>query len=415
MTSTTDSPEVSIADTLRDEDDLAREDAVPFHSASISEEDIAAVVTVMRSGWLTTGARCREFETAFARMLGDEVEALTTSSCTAALHLALEAVGVTAGDLVITTPYTFAATAEVIRYVGAEPVFADVDSSTGNLTPATVAEAFEDLSAERRSRVRCLLPVHFGGLPCDMKGLSALAQQHRWWLVDDAAHALPAAHHGVPIGRWADATAFSFYATKTLCTGEGGMLVTRRPEIAARARTMRLHGIDSDVFDRYSRADSWRYRVVASGFKYNLTDMAAAMGLSQLRRLHALRARRARVASRYDEAFAEVDGLGLPAGPPPGDEHAWHLYALRVLGGQRVRDQLVRELAAEGIGSSVHFIPLHLHPCYAELTPRSGLPSATRMFGEEISLPLFPDMTSRQVSRVEDALPDALARATARW
>lgn len=386
---------------------------VPFHVADVDESDIAAVVAVMRGGWLTTGDRCRAFEAAFEDYLGGGVHALAVNSCTSALHLALEAVGVRAGDRVITSPYTFTATAEVLRYLGAHPVFADVDPRTGNLTADTVLAAWRSLSLGVRRRVRAVVPVHFAGLPCEMEDLEQLAAQRGWHVVDDAAHALPAARQGRPIGTWGTATAFSFYATKTLCTGEGGMLVTADEAVARRARTMRLHGIDRDAFDRYRSSDAWRYDVVAAGFKYNLTDIAAAMGCTQLRRLRQTHRARSALAAVYDGALGDVDGLALPAAAPRGDEHARHLYPLRVTAGDGVRDRLVRELAARGITTSVHFIPLHLQPYYRQaygLRPED-LPGATRLFGEEISLPLFPGMTTRQVRRVVEAVPEALAAA----
>jgi dTDP-4-amino-4,6-dideoxygalactose transaminase len=389
-------------------------DDVPFHQISIDEVDIEAVVGVLRSGWLTTGPQARAFEEAFAAFLGGGVTALAVNSCTSALHLALEAVGVGPGDYVLTTPYTFTATGEVVRYLGAHPVFADVDPETGNLTADTVLEAYDRMSPWVRSRIRALLPVHFAGLPCDLTALTRIAADHGWALVDDAAHALPASHAGVPVGAWGCATAFSFYATKTLCTGEGGMVVTADEQLAQRMRVMRLHGIDRDAFDRYATYDSWRYDIIAPGFKYNLTDLAAALGLSQLPRVPAMRERRAAVARTYDEALAGVDGLHLPP-QAAADQHAWHLYALRVDDGAEVRDQLVRELAADGVGTSVHFIPLHLQSYYRDayrLDPEA-FPAANQLFSQEISLPLFPGMTADQVSRVADAVPRALRRARA--
>ncbi|MCW2778101.1 MAG: DegT/DnrJ/EryC1/StrS aminotransferase [Frankiales bacterium] len=386
---------------------------VPFHVTSVTEQDIAAVVSVMRDGWLTTGQRCVDFEHDFTEHLGGRVTSLAVSSCTAALHLALEAVGVRPGDRVITSAYTFTAVGEVIRHLGAHPVLADVDPVTGNVTARTVTDAWRRLTPSARRRVRAVVPVHYAGLACEMEVLTALAAQHRWAVVDDAAHALPATRAGRSIGTWGDATAFSFYATKTLSTGEGGMLTTSRPEVAARARTMRLHGIDRDCFDRYRRKDAWRYEVVDAGYKYNLTDMAAALGVSQLGRLHAMRDRRAAVADRYDEAFAGVDGLALPAHAPDGDVHARHLYPLRVLGGVSVRDVFIRELAALGVSASVHFIPLHHHPHYQDtygVVP-DDLPGATTLFQQEVSLPLFPGMTPGQVEQVVEAVPVALARA----
>lgn len=387
--------------------------SVPFHHVELAEEDIARVVDVLRSGWWTTGPACRAFEQAFADRLGPHVDAVAVNSGTAALHLAVESLGLGPGDLVLTTPYTFTATAEVLRYVGADPVFVDVDPTTGNLTPDGVERAQGVLSARDRAQVRGLLPVHFAGLPCDMAGLTALADAYGWWVVDDAAHALPADHGGRPVGLHGDATAFSFYATKPLATGEGGMVVTRDPALAARMRVMRLHGIDRDAFDRHHVADHWYYEVVAAGFKYNLTDIAAALGLGQLRRQEAHRARRAHVAATYSAAFADVDGLSLPPDADPGDRHAWHLYALRVRDGREVRDQVVRELARLGVTTSVHFIPLHLQPYYRD---RYGLrpedfPGATQLFAGELSLPLFPGITDAQVQAVVEAVPLALERA----
>ncbi|MCU1602181.1 MAG: pyridoxal phosphate-dependent aminotransferase [Frankiales bacterium] len=387
--------------------------SVPFHRADIDEQDIAAVVAVLRDGWLTTGERCREFEKRFAEHLGGGVQALAVNSCTSALHLALEALGIKRGDRVITSPYTFTATAEVLRYLGAHPVFADIDPATGNITADTVQEAWHRLTPAVRRRVRAVVPVHFAGLPCEMETLVELASRRGWSVVDDAAHALPAARHGKPIGTWGTATAFSFYATKTLCTGEGGMLVTADDAVAHRARVMRLHGIDRDSFARYRKADGWRYSVVAAGFKYNLTDVAAAMGITQLERLPELQRRRAAVAARYDEELGHLEGLRVPEAVPWGDEHAHHLYPLRVLAGRRVRDRFIEELAARGVMTSVHFIPLHLQPYYRDsygLLP-GDLPGATRLFDQEVSLPLFPGMTAGQVDQVLSAVPAALLAA----
>lgn len=387
---------------------------VPFHRADLDEADVAAVVEVLRSGWLTTGARCRAFEQAFSEHLGGDVHALAVSSCTAALHLALEAVGVGPGDRVLTSTYTFTATAEVVRYLGAHPVLVDVDADTGNLTAETVERAYEALPAQARASVKALVPVHFAGRACDLTSLTALASRHGWALVDDAAHALPSSHAGVPVGRWGDATAFSFYATKTLCTGEGGMVVTPRADLAERMRVMRLHGISRDAFDRYVQPDAWRYEVVAAGFKYNLTDMSAALGITQLRRLEQMWLRRSRVAAAYDLGFAGLRGLWLPAPAVPGDVHARHLYPLRVEGGAAVRDEMVRQLAARGVGSSVHFIPLHLQPYYRDLygLHPEDFPNATRLFEQELSLPVFPGMTEDQVAHVVGAVPAALSRAS---
>lgn len=386
---------------------------IPFHRAVVDDDAIRDVVEVLRSGWLTTGARCRAFEEAFAARIGDDVHAIAVNSATAALHLGLEAVGVRVGDLVLTTPYTFAATAEVIRHLGADPVFVDVDPVTGNLTPELVADAYERLSPGKRARVRALVPVHIAGLPCDLAALSALAEEHGWALVDDAAHALPATSAGRTVGTVGDVTAFSFYVTKTLNTGEGGMAVTRDDRLASRMRTMRLHGIDRDVFDRYRSMDAWYYEVADAGFKYNLTDVAAALGLAGLRHLDADRDARAAIAATYTTAFADLDGLVTPPPASVGDLHAWHLYMARVRLGGAVRDELVRQLAAHGVGTSVHFIPLHLQPYYRRrygLTP-ADLPGATQLFHQELSLPLFPTMRPDEVVAVVEAVTAALPMA----
>lgn len=386
---------------------------VPFHRVALDAAAIERVVEVLRSGWLTTGPECAAFETEFADFLGGEVEAVAVCSGTAALHLALEAVGVGPGDLVVTSTYTFTATAEVIRYLGADPVFADVDPASGNLTAATVTEAVERLRPGARDRIRALLPVHFAGLPCDLTALGRLADANGWALVDDAAHALPAVHAGRRIGTLGDVSAFSFYATKTLCTGEGGMVTTRDPDVAARMRTMRLHGIDRDVFRRYEQPAAWYYEVVDAGFKYNLTDIAAALGRSQLQQQELLHAARARIVAAYDAALGDVDGLRLPPRAPLGDRHAHHLYPLRVLGGEQVRNTFVERLAKRGIGASVHFIPLHRQPYYRDRYRLTGddFPGAESLFAREVSLPLYPSMDEATVAAVTAAIPAALAEA----
>lgn len=381
---------------------------IPFHQPSIDEADVAGVLEVLREGWLTTGPRCREFERAFGEFLGGGLHCVAVNSCTAGLHLALEAAGVGPDDLVLTTPYTFTATAEVVRYLGADPFFVDVDPATLNLDPATVRAAIEAMPPPQRSRLRAIVPVHFAGLACDMGGLQGICDDFGLRLVDDAAHALPATHGGSLIGSLGDATVFSFYATKTLCTGEGGMVVTRDDALATRMRTMRLHGISRDAFDRYrSERPAWYYEVVAPGFKYNLGDMAASLGITQLARVEEMRRAREAIASRYDEAFSGVEGLHLPPGSPAGETHARHLYPLRVDGGREVRDRMIEELADAGIGTSVHFIPLHLQPYWRDrydLQP-GDYPVATAAFGAEISLPLWPGLSPVQVDRVLGAVP----------
>jgi len=378
---------------------------LPFAVPDIGEEEIQEVVDSLRSGWLTTGPQTRRFERDFAEFMGGELEALAVNSATAGLHLALEACGIGPGDEVITTPYTFTATAEVIRYLGAHPRFVDVDPATLNIDTARIEEAITE-------RTRAILPVHFAGLACNMQEILRIARTHGLRVVEDAAHALPATAGGTLIGTLeTDATVFSFYATKTLATGEGGMVVTRNPEVAARCRIMRLHGIDRDAFDRYtSTRPAWQYEVVAPGFKYNMTDVAASLGIHQLRKVERFGRRRAEMAALYHRAFADLP-LILPADAPPGERHAWHLYVIRLRDGAPVgRDALIQELAHRGIGASVHFIPLHLHPYWRDaykLRP-DDFPHARRAYEAAVSLPIYTKMTGSDQQRVIDAVREVL-------
>ena len=374
---------------------------IPFHVPDIGDEEIAEVVDSLTSGWLTTGPKTRRFEADFAKFIGAGVEALAVNSATSGLHLALEAVGVGPGDEVITTPFTFTATAEVLRYLGAHPVFVDVNEDTLNMNPAGIEAAITP-------RTKAIMPVHFAGLPCEMTAILAIARRHGLRVVEDAAHALPALSDGRIIGSLdSDATVFSFYATKTLATGEGGMVVTRDPQVAQRCRIMRLHGIDRDAFDRYtSRNASWSYRVVAPGFKYNMTDIASSIGIHQLRKVERFHNRREQLAFAYDQYLAELD-ICLPAHPQAGDTHAWHLYTIRLNGNAPVsRDEFIKRMAAAGIGTSVHFIPLHLHPYWRDtynLVPEQ-FPVATRAFHGIVSLPLYPRMSDSDQDRVVSSI-----------
>ena len=379
---------------------------LPFALPDIGEEEIAEVVDSLRSGWLTTGPKTRRFEGDFVTFLGGDVEALAVNSATSGLHLALEAVGVTQGDEVITTPYTFTASAEVIRYLGAHPVFVDIDPATFNIDPTK-------LEAAITPRTKAILPVHFAGLACEMDAILQIARKHGLKVVEDAAHALPTTYQGRRIGALeSDVTVFSFYATKTLATGEGGMVVTRDPKIAARCRLMRLHGIDRDAFDRYtSTKPSWYYEVVAPGFKYNMTDIAASLGIHQLRRALELQSGREQLAEEYDRALGDLPVI-LPPCAQTGEMHAWHLYVLRLRPEAPCdRDTLIRELSARGIGASVHFIPLHLHPYWRDtyqLTPES-FPKALAAYRGAVSLPLYTRMTSDDQGRVIEVLKEILS------
>ncbi|RLK48368.1 dTDP-4-amino-4,6-dideoxygalactose transaminase [Alkalispirillum mobile] len=390
---------------------------LPFARPEINGEEINEVVATLQSGWVTTGPRTRAFEERFADYLArgktGEAEAqplhcVAVNSATAGLHLALEALGIGPDDEVIVPNYTFTATAEVVRYLGATPVLVDVEEHTFNIDPACVESAITE-------RTRAIMPVHFSGLACDMTTLQALAKRHDLALVEDAAHALPTTWQGRMVGTLGSAACvFSFYANKTMTTGEGGMLVTNDADLAARARTMRLHGISKDVFDRYhSDTPDWYYEVVAPGFKYNMTDIAAALGLHQLKRLPQFHARREDLARRYDEALADLP-LRLPAAAPAGDIQARHLYPVRLLPEAGVgRDEFIEAMAARGIGCSVHFIPLHRHPYWQACcgVSEADFPVSEALFQQEVSLPLYTAMSDADLERVVTAVRDVLKRA----
>lgn len=378
-----------------------RTDHLPFARPLIGEEEIDAVVAMLRSGWLTMGHRTAEFERAFAAHLGAK-EAVAVNSATAALHLALEAIGVGPGDEIVTTPYTFAASAAVILHLGARPVFVDVRPGDLNIDPDRIEAAITP-------RTRAILPVHIAGQPCAMDEILALARRHGLRVVEDAAHALPSRYRGRTVGTIGDLTAFSFYATKTLTTGEGGMVTTADEELAERIRIMRLHGISKDAWKRYTAEGSWFYEIVAPGFKANMTDLAAAIGLCQLAKLESMTARRSAIASRYTTAFAGTAGLEPPWVNPDG-EHAWHLYLLRLRPHELTtdRNRFVEALGERRIGTSVHFIPVHLHPYYRETYGYlpSDFPVAVAEYERTISLPIYPAMTDRNVEDVIDAVLD---------
>lgn len=375
--------------------------SVPFALPDISEAEIEAVVEVLRSGWLTTGPRVTAFEKAFADYLGVR-HAVAVNSCTAALHLALDAINLRPGDEVIVPTYTFTASAEVVRYSGARPVLVDVRRDTLTIHPERARQAVT-------ARTRAIVGVDIAGQACDWKDLRAIACDRNLVLVDDAAHALPSFLDDRPVGTWADLTAFSFYATKTLTTGEGGMLVTDNDERADRARIMALHGIKRDAWKRYSGEGTWNYDVVAPGFKYNMTDIAAALGLVQLERLEEMHARRLEVADAYSRAFSAMDALEVPS-VERDRVSSWHLYLLR-LNLDRLRcsrERFVEELSARGIGVSVHFIPLHLHSYYRDTygyTP-TAFPVAYAEYQRVVSLPIYSRMDQKAVARVIEAVAE---------
>lgn len=380
-------------------------DFLPYSLPDIGDEEIAEVVDSLRSGWLTTGPKTRQFEKDFAAYLGSEVEAVAVSAATAGLHLALEACGIGPGDEVITTTYTFTSTAEVIRYLGADPVFVDIDPHTLNIDVSLIEDAITP-------RTKAIIPVHFAGLACDMNEIISLARKYNLKVVEDAAHALPSSYHGQLIGTLeSDVTVFSFYATKPLATGEGGMVVTRNKEIADRCRVMRLHGINRDAFDRYiADKPSWYYEVIAPGFKYNMTDLAASVGIHQLKKLNSMQAKREAMADRYNKAFNGLP-LTLPASPLINDFHAWHLYVIRLNNNAKIsRDDFIAEMFRRGIGCSVHFIPLHLHPYWRDTynLKAEDFPCAYDAFKRAVSLPLYTRMTEEDQERVINAVVELL-------
>ena len=374
---------------------------LPFARPDITEAEIDAVARAMRSGWVTTGPETKAFEQEFAAYLGGGVQAIAVNSATAGLHLALEAIGVKQGDEVIAPTLTFTATVEVARYLGADAKLVDVDPTTLNIDPAQIEAAITP-------RTKAILPVHYGGLACDMAAIFDIAQRHRLQVVEDAAHALPTTTKGALVGQLPSAAAvFSFYANKTMTTGEGGMVVTKDEALAARMRVMRLHGISRDAFDRFSsKTPAWYYEIVAPGFKYNMTDMAGALGRVQLQRLPAFVQRRQQLAARYLHELKDLP-LILPADAPQGDTHAWHLFVIRLNDDARAtRDEVIQALSDAGIGTSVHYVPLHRQPYWRDrygLTPEQ-FPAAEQAYQRMLSIPLFTAMSDDEQARVIAAL-----------
>ena len=378
---------------------------LPFHRPSIEEEDIVSVSRALRSGWLTHGPVCREFEAEFAAHVGAS-RAVALSSCTAALHLALVAQDIGPGDEVITTPFTFCASAHVIEHVGATPVFADID-------PVTMQIDLAQIERVLGPRTKAIIAVDYGGHPCNIEEIVKMAQARGVAVIEDAAHSLGAAVGDRPVGSVADVTAFSFYATKNITTGDGGMLTTADHRLADRVERLRVHGIEQDAWRRYRQTAGGHYEVSEAGFKANMTDFQAALGRSQLRREPAMRARRTAIADRYCAAFAALGDLVELPPVKEGVRSAWHLYPLRLAGEARnMRDQLAAGLHRLGIGTSVHFAPLHLSAHFRErLGFRGGeFPASEDASSRVLSLPLYPAMSGPDVERVIDAVLSLISR-----
>jgi dTDP-4-amino-4,6-dideoxygalactose transaminase len=391
---------------------VEHETYIPFNLPSIGQEEIDEVVNTLKSGWLTTGPKTAQFEREFSEYVKAPYS-LAVNSATSALHLALAALGVGQGDEVITTPLTFCATVNTILHVGATPVLADVRDD-GNIDSESIRERLTD-------RTRAIMPVHLAGLPCDMDAIWRIAQEKNLYVIEDAAHAVGSHYKGYPIGaggpesgQRSDAVCFSFYATKNLATGEGGMVVTHDEKLYDRMKLLCLHGISKDAWNRYSEKGNWFYDVAACGFKYNLSDIQSAIGIHQLRKLEKFTARRAEIAHRYNEAFAGMPELEIPQ-DDSSSRHAWHLYAVR-LNLERLnmdRDEFIRQLRVKNIGTSVHFIPIPLHSYFAPFAglPRNQCPNAMKLYPRLISLPLYPAMTDVQVEGVIRAVREVGASA----
>jgi perosamine synthetase len=410
---------------------------VPFFRPELNEDEIAEVVDTLRSGWLTTGPKVKRFEEEFARAVGAE-HAVAMNSCTAALHLATVALGLRPGQAVLVPTMTFAATAEVIRYAGAVPILVDCDAARLHMDLDDAERKIEDLRAGRLpdalepdAEVVGIIPVHVGGVMMDIGRVQEFARRHGLWLVEDAAHSFPAAWRPTDseTGDWqrcgegtADVSCFSFYANKTLTTGEGGMATTGDEELAARMRSLSLHGLSNDAWGRYSSKGAWDYRILAPGYKYNLTDVAAALGLHQLARAEEMRVARERVAQRFVDQLGDVDELEMPPDPGPDRVHSWHLFQIKLRGSAKTgalsidRDEVLEELRARGVGFSVHWRPLHLHPYWSEQFGwrPEHLPTASEVWQRTVSLPIFPAMTDDEITHVAESVKDICRRHSRR-
>jgi len=384
---------------------MTKSNFIPFSLPELGNEENDAVIDTLKSGWITTGPKVKKFELDFQQFIGMGVQAIAVNSATSGLHLALEALGVTEGDEVIVPSLTFTSTAEVVRYLGADVKLVDVNPVTLNIDIKAIRNAIT-------SKTKVIMPVHYAGLSCDMDGIFEIAKEFGLQVVEDAAHALPTTYKGDMVGTLnSDITVFSFYANKTMTTGEGGMVVTRNLDLANRMKIMRLHGIDRDAYDRFqSKKPAWYYEVIAPGFKYNMTDIAAAIGIHQIKKLPRFLDRRRYLAQRYLKALVDLP-LILPIGETDNGSHSWHLFVIRLENNIRInRDDLIKFLSDKGIGTSVHYVPLHRQPYWRdryELT-NDLFPESDKAYVSMISIPLYTAMSDEQQDRVIQALREAL-------
>ena len=377
------------------------EDFIPYSKPDIGDREIEEVVLTLKSGWVTSGPKVKEFEIAFANFIGKGLQAIAVNSATSGLHLALEAIGIKEGDEVITTTHTFTATAEVIRYLGAHPILVDINPNTLCIDPTKIEEVIT-------TKTKAIIPVHFGGISADLDPIIDLAKRNGLKVIEDAAHALPTTYKGKKIGSLnTDATVFSFYANKTMTTGEGGMVVTKNKNIAKRISVMRLHGINRDAFDRFSSSKpKWFYEVIAPGYKYNMTDISAAMGLIQLKKLNTMQKKREEIALNYFKKLKNLP-FKLPPKPQGIDMHAWHLFIIQIKDIKEIsRNKLIDNLFKNGIGCSVHYIPLHLHPYWKEEynLNKESYKNSQRIYERSISLPIYSKMSLSDSDKVINIL-----------
>jgi dTDP-4-amino-4,6-dideoxygalactose transaminase len=372
-----------------------RNEFLPFYKPVISDKEIEEVIHTLKSGWITTGPKTMEFQKKFAEYIGIK-NAIAVNSCTAGLHLALEAIGVKPGDEIITTPYTFAATANVVEQMGAKVVFVDVEEDTLNIDVSKIEEKIN-------GNTKAIIPVHFAGHPCDMDKIMEIAKNRSLYVIEDAAHATESEYRERKIGTIGHITVFSFYATKNLCTSEGGMITTMDDELAERMRIMSLHGISKDAWNRYGKEGSWYYEVMDCGFKYNFTDIQASLGLHQLNKLEKNNLKRKEIVNKYNDFFGRIEECKIPV-EKENIKHGYHIYTLRIDFSELECDraEFMDAIAAENVGASVHFIPLHIMPYYEKKYgfTHQDFPIAYSEYMKEVSLPLFPNLTEEEINDV---------------